>query len=154
MLQKCIKNQWILMIFEFSSWSLLGSILDQFWLHFASQNPTKSVPRALQSRSKKWSKNLLSLGSIFKWFLIIFGPKWRYFFAAVKSQKSEKSEPWAQNVIQAFRTGSQALKILKNHAKMKGEITFFQEKGNFCQPLLLSFSASSWSSLSSLSRKS
>ena len=116
------------MIFEFSSWSLLGPILDQFWLHFGSQNPTKSAPRGLQSRSKKWSKNLLSLGSIFKRFLVIFGPKWKYFFAAVKSQKSEKSEPWAQNVIQAFRTGSQALKILKNHENMKGEITFFQKK--------------------------
>ena len=49
------------MIFEFSSWSLLGSILDQFWLHFGSQNLTKSAPRWLQSRSRKWSKNLLSL---------------------------------------------------------------------------------------------
>ena len=60
--------------------------------------------------------------------MVLFGPKWRYFFAAVKSQKSEKSEPWAQNVIQAFRTGSQALKILKNHAKMNGEIIFFRKK--------------------------
>ena len=102
------------MIFEFSSWSLLGPILDQFWLHFGSQKPTKSVPRGLQSRSKKWSKNLLSLGSIFKWFLVIFVPKRDSFFAAERFPKSPKSKLWAQNVIQAFRAGSQALKILKN----------------------------------------
>ena len=61
------------MIFEFSSWSLLGPILDQFWLHFGSQNPTKSAPRGLQSRSKKWSKNLLSLDRFLNDFLSFLG---------------------------------------------------------------------------------
>ena len=32
------------------------------------------------------------MGSIFKRFLVIFGPKWRYPFGGGKSQKSEKSE--------------------------------------------------------------
>ena len=47
------------------SGSLLGPILDQFWFHFGTQNPTRSAPRGFQNRSKKWSKNLLSLGLIF-----------------------------------------------------------------------------------------
>ena len=58
-----------LKIFAFASWSLLVPILDQFWFHFVTQNPTKSAPRGFQNRSKKWSKNLLSLGSIFWRFL-------------------------------------------------------------------------------------
>ena len=40
------------------------------------------------------------------------------FFVAERSPKSQKSEPWAQNVPQASRRGSQAPKILKNHQKM------------------------------------
>ena len=39
------------------------------------------------------------------------------------SPKSQKSEPWAQNVPQASRRGPQAPKILKNHRKMSSEIT-------------------------------
>ena len=38
-------------------------------------------------------------------------------FAPKTSPKSQKSEPWAQNVPQASRRGSQAPKILKNHQK-------------------------------------
>ena len=37
---------------------------------------------------------------------------------AERSPKSQKSEPWAQNVPQACRRGSQAPKILKNHQQM------------------------------------
>ena len=62
-----------LKILAFASWSLLVPILDQFWFHFGTQNPTKSVPRGLQNRSKKWSKNMLSLGSIFWRFWDNFG---------------------------------------------------------------------------------
>ena len=40
-----------------------------------------------------------------------------YPFRAEKFPKSPKSEPWAQNVPQASRRGSQAPKILKNHQK-------------------------------------
>ena len=39
-------------------------------------------------------------------------------FVAERSPKSQKSEPWAQNVPQASRRGPQAPKILKNHQKM------------------------------------
>ena len=46
------------------------------------------------------------------------GAKKDYPFRAEKSPKSQKSEPWAQNVPQASRRGSQAPKILKNHQKM------------------------------------
>ena len=85
------------MIFEFSSWSLLGPILDQFWLHFGSQNPTKSAPRELQSRSKKWSKNLLSLGSIFKWFLnFLHDRSWERFwinFGSILALKIRPNRP-------------------------------------------------------------
>ena len=40
-----------------------------------------------------------------------------YPFRAERSPKSQKSEPWASNVAQASRRGSQAPKILKNHQK-------------------------------------
>jgi len=40
-----------------------------------------------------------------------------YPFRPEKSPKSQTSEPWAQNVPQASRRGSQAPKILKNHQK-------------------------------------
>ena len=38
-------------------------------------------------------------------------------FRAENSPKSQKSKPWAQNVPQASKRGSQASKILKNHQK-------------------------------------
>ena len=38
-------------------------------------------------------------------------------FRAENSPKSQKSEPWAQNVPQASKRGSQASKIFKNHQK-------------------------------------
>ena len=41
-----------------------------------------------------------------------------YPFRPEKSPKSQKSEPWAQNVPQASRKGSQAPKMRKNHKKM------------------------------------
>ena len=45
-------------------------------------------------------------------------PKRDCFFRGVVSPKSQKSEPWAQNVPQASRRGSQAPKMLKNRQKM------------------------------------
>ena len=36
-------------------------------------------------------------------------------FRGGKVSKIKKSEPWAQTVLQACRTGSRAVKILKNH---------------------------------------
>ena len=38
-------------------------------------------------------------------------------FRGGEVSKSQKSEPWAQNVPQASRRGSQAPKIFKNHQK-------------------------------------
>ena len=69
---------------------------------------TKSV---FQKGTRKCTKN--SIQKISK-----NESKTMYFFVAGRSPKSQKSEPWVQNVPQASRRGSQAPKILKNHQKM------------------------------------
>ena len=130
--QKICKNHWFLWVKTrtrvFMSWSLLRPILDQFWLHFGSPNPTKSAPRGLQSRSKKWSKNLLSLGSIFKRFFVIFGPKWRYFFAPVKSQKSEKIRALGSKCDLSLQDGFPGTQNTQKSCKNEGRDYLFFRK--------------------------
>ena len=71
-----------------------------------TQNHTKSRKTNTQKNTKNWMQKVSN-----KEF------KKGGFFVAERSPKSQKSEPWAQNVPQASRKGSQAPKIFKNHQK-------------------------------------
>ena len=103
-----------------------GSILAPFWFPKSDQIGPKMAPKSI----KKVIEQLVEFGIDFKTIFGHFWAKMEVVFRGGQSQKSQKSEPWAQNVTQASRTGSQAHKIFKNHEKMRGEITFFS--GKFC----------------------
>ena len=82
-----------------------------FWMLLAPKittNPKKqALKKTLKIGSKKYQKRAKN------WLL----------FRTETAPKSQKSEPWAQNVPQASRRGPQAPKILKNHQKMSSKIT-------------------------------
>ena len=77
---------------------------------FGLSSPTALLPFSVgKGRS-------ISIKNIKKWMQKVSKkePKRDSFFRGVRSPKSQKSEPWAQNVPQASRRGSQAPKIFKN----------------------------------------
>ena len=67
----------------------------------------KQEKRTLKKNTKNWMQKVSKKE-----------PKRTTPFVAERSPKSQKSEPWAQNVPQASRRGSQAPKILKNHEEI------------------------------------
>ena len=77
------------------------------WSLWAPKITKKTEKQTLKKHTKKWMQKLSKKE-----------PKRTTPFVAERSPKSQKSEPWAQNVPQASRRGSQAPKILKNHQKM------------------------------------
>ena len=76
------------------------------WSLWAPKITEKTEKQTLKKHTKKWMQKLSKKE-----------PKRTIPFRAEKSPKSQKSEPWAQNVPQASRRGSQAPKIPKNHQK-------------------------------------
>ena len=84
-----------------------------------AQKPPKIEPLGTQNHKKTRKTNTQK--NIENWMQKVSKkePKRTTPFVAERSPKSQKSEPWAQNVPQASRRGSQAPKIPKNHQKMR-----------------------------------
>ena len=82
-----------------------------------AQKPPKMEPLGTQNHRENRKTNTQKTHQKMDAKTIKKGAKKDYSFRAEKSPKSQKSEPWAQNVPQASRRGSQAPKILKNHQK-------------------------------------
>ena len=82
-----------------------------------AQKPPKMEPLGTQNHRKNRKTNTQKTHQKMDAKTIKKGAKKDYSFRAEKSPKSQKSEPWAQNVPQASRRGSQAPKIPKNHQK-------------------------------------
>ena len=76
------------------------------WMLWAPKITKNQKQQALKKTLKMHPKNTKK------------GAKKGLLFGPGTSPKSQKSEPWAQDVPQASRRGPQAPKILKNHQKM------------------------------------
>ena len=82
------------------------------------KKPPKMEPLGTQNHKKNRKPNTQKKHQKMDAKTIKKGAKKDYPFRAEKSPKSQKSEPWAQNVPQASRRGSQAPKIPKNGPKI------------------------------------
>ena len=110
-----------------SKWPPNASHLGCFWHHIYQKVVSRRVPENVsKTESKKYQKRSQK----------------GWGFQGEKSPKSHKSEPWAQNVPQASRRGSQGPKIPKNHEKWLAATTFFMKNGSLCQARISSSSNS------------